>query len=355
MATVVQRYVNSASSGGDGTTNATSGGTAAYASLSACFSDIVSDYPSGLVAADVQINVDVTGLCPGAGGASMSSSIIQDATRFLRLRAASGQAHAGYFDASKAGFDRAGSGVVIDAIQPYTRIENLQIVNDSTSTSIGDGFTWSAAATNIRITGCVFHRYNRSGTATGGDALNWSGVVQKGVIVANCVFSGTWYYAFDANYNDTGSSIVLYNNTGVGMVGGGFRMGGGPQNNSLFWKNNRMESAGTCYSISGTQTTANNFSSDTSSPDGASYRSKTGTYTNSGGFDYSLQTGDAGIDQGADLSADGTYAFTTDIVGTTRSGTWDIGAFNYAAAASFHAQLTGGRPLHSLVNGGLAR
>lgn len=354
MATVVQRYINSASSGGDGTTNATSGATAAWASLSAADSALNTAYSGNCVTADVQVNVDVTGLAPGKSGSAMAA-ITQDATRFIRYRAASGQMHLGYYGAGKAGFDRAGGSIIADTVPSYTRFENLQFVNDSTGTSFGDGLTWSSAATNIQVLNCVFHRYNRSGTATDGSALLWSGIVQKGIIVANCVFSGTWWYAFDANYNDTGSSIVLYNNTGVGMVGGGFRMGGGPVNNSLFWKNNRMESAGTSYAISGTQTTANNFSSDTSSPDGASYRSKTGTYTNSGGFDYSLQTGDAGIDQGADLSADGTYAFTTDIVGTTRSGTWDIGAFNYAAAASFHAQLTGGRPLHSLVNGGLAR
>ena len=57
MATTITAYVNTASSGGDGTTNNTSGATAAYASLNACLSARAKD----LVTADEILLVKCTG------------------------------------------------------------------------------------------------------------------------------------------------------------------------------------------------------------------------------------------------------------------------------------------------------
>ncbi len=45
--------------------------------------------------------------------------------------------------------------------------------------------------------------------------------------------------------------------------------------------------------------------------------------------DFSLQAGSPAINAGADLSS----SFTTDILGATRSGVWDIGAYEYTGAA----------------------
>lgn len=47
------------------------------------------------------------------------------------------------------------------------------------------------------------------------------------------------------------------------------------------------------------------------------------------GSDFSLQVGSPAIDNGTDLSG----VFTTDYNGNTRSGTWDIGAYEYGAGA----------------------
>ena len=60
MATVITRYVNTASSGGDGTTNNTSGTDAAYANLNAGLADVAADFPN-FVTSDVQVDILCTG------------------------------------------------------------------------------------------------------------------------------------------------------------------------------------------------------------------------------------------------------------------------------------------------------
>lgn len=51
--------------------------------------------------------------------------------------------------------------------------------------------------------------------------------------------------------------------------------------------------------------------------------------------DFHLKVGGTmGIDLGTDLSGDGNYPITIDLDGSTRSGTWDIGADEYEAAAA---------------------
>ena len=57
------------------------------------------------------------------------------------------------------------------------------------------------------------------------------------------------------------------------------------------------------------------------------------TFTFVSGTDFALDAADAGAkDYGTDLSGDTYYPITTDMVGTVRSGDWDIGPFEYVAA-----------------------
>ncbi|MCK5613313.1 hypothetical protein KAR91_66190, partial [Candidatus Pacearchaeota archaeon] len=59
-------------------------------------------------------------------------------------------------------------------------------------------------------------------------------------------------------------------------------------------------------------------------------------FNNTAGDDYTLDSTDTiAKDQGTDLSGDGNYAFDDDILGNTRSGTWDIGFHEYGAGVQF--------------------
>jgi hypothetical protein len=79
-------------------------------------------------------------------------------------------------------------------------------------------------------------------------------------------------------------------------------------------------------------TTGTNCSSDTSSPDGASFRSLTFTFES--GTDFHLASGDTGASgKGTDLSSDTYYPFSVDIDGDTRSA-WDAGADEKAVGTS---------------------
>lgn len=129
-------------------------------------------------------------------------------------------------------------------------------------------------------------------------------------------------------------SIVFYNNTldgnGTGVELSRFDA---DSTSSIYFKNNLIcNSAGSDYAFGGGSntsfTSATNQTCDATSPDGASYQNVSATFTTTGLPDV---TGDP-LDAGTDLSADGQLSFSTDYVGTSRSGSWDIGAYEAASA-----------------------
>jgi hypothetical protein len=332
VATVVQYYINTSStSGGDGTTNATTGASRAFVNWTDAKTAIYAAYPN-FVAANVQVNIDVTGLVSNTVNAT---GFVGDDTHFLQLRAASGQAHAGYYDVTKAGFTASASAQTIYPVANYVRFDRLQIVNANSSVSFGNGL--QEDATNILgviISNCVIHRTGRSaGTVTGGDAYSYGGIFLNKLTLVNNVISGSWFGGITKSYIADGSQLVIYNNTVIGTTSIGIALNGNIPTGTGFLKNNRVEGGSACYALgSSVLTTATNFSSDTTSPDTAG-RSKTGTYVNSSTFNYTPVTGDVGIDTGTTLTNDTTYKVVSDIIGTTyptESG-WNVGAFEYVS------------------------
>ena len=104
----------------------------------------------------------------------------------------------------------------------------------------------------------------------------------------------------------------------------------------MYLKNNCVQGAATNYS--GPQgTTATNLSEDATSPE-VGLRSKVVSFVDEANDDFHLASGDTSAkDAGTDLSADGQLAFSDDIDGATRSGSWDIGADEAAAAADVYS------------------
>lgn len=130
---------------------------------------------------------------------------------------------------------------------------------------------------------------------------------------------------------ETDENIYFYNNTCIG--GSRFFYGSGTE--TIIGKNNIFYDQGD--SIQGTWDTVN---SETNSSDQSTIPSnnsndrvsQTFSFTDSANDDYSLTSSDSGArDHGTDLSSDSNLSFSDDIEGNSRSGTWDIGAYEYTA------------------------
>jgi hypothetical protein len=85
----------------------------------------------------------------------------------------------------------------------------------------------------------------------------------------------------------------------------------------------------------GTITLTTSFSEDgTKSTSTEAYSTATFTNVTSGSEDFSIPVDSGLIDVGTDLSADAIYPFDWDITGATRSGTWDVGAYEYVTSGA---------------------
>lgn len=139
-------------------------------------------------------------------------------------------------------------------------------------------------------------------------------------ILATCNAGATYVY----------NSSAVGNGYGCGMVQGGAGSGG------TVYLRNVLSSGNTTADFTSdegtfTEDVAYCASSDATADDwgGTGNRvSQTFTFINSGADDYRRTAADAGArGYGTSLSADGAYAFDDDIMGRTRFGSWDIGAY----------------------------
>ncbi len=336
MATTRTRYVNTASSaGGDGSTNATTGSTRAYPSLDSA----LTAEATNLVVADRILEIS----CEGATADTTAinfSGYTTDATRYIRIYASEGNRALGGYDATKYRLEVGGTVTgVIEVTVPNVRFEGLQIINTQNDAEQGRGLYLNtgagASGADIRVLGCVF-AYKPTGTPT--TSGNCQGVRSNigdnniRLTVANCLIYDFRSYGIFINHSGTGGTFVLYNNTICDNAGGGVYAAGAGATEALYLKNNIIAyNTGTQFTLDGsawnTYTTAKNVTSDASSPDGASYQTKSPAFDDRPNDNYHLSSGDTTCkDLGNDLSADAAYAFTDDIDAGTRSGSWDIGA-----------------------------
>lgn len=341
MATFVQKYVNAASTGtgGDGSTNTPgSGGTAAYSSVSAGITKLNTEYSASFITADVQVDMQVTGQTTEG---QVSTVIASDATRYLRIYPNPSGAHAGKYDTNYNGMKYTGSSTYFaTGSWKYLIVENVHVVIDATGASAhGFNATGATGPEGTRLSNILLER---RGTAGGTGFRFGSTNMAEYCYVLNCIIVGAWSNGIEIVATPTTSRHAFYNNTVYGATGNGIYITRAT-GTLVRMRNNRVEMpSGVCYGSNGfivTPTYGGNISSDSTSPDGASYRSITGTYTNAGGGDLSIAAGDAGINLGVDLSADANFPISTDIVGVTRSATPTPGAWEYVAASGTIAPL----------------
>ena len=167
------------------------------------------------------------------------------------------------------------------------------------------------------------------------------------------------------NWRDTNFVLNIRNNTFAtdgtwkyllcvgGLIGATNTVNGDVNvTNNIFWSQTYLDGAAAApiydYVLTGTTAYNNNWDYNYLAGYGRFADSATGsgdTMTNVGsnsitetnsstlfvtvGSDFSLETGSSAIDAGANLSD----AITVDITGATRTGTWDIGAYEFGAGA----------------------
>lgn len=317
---MITRYVDTASSGGNGTTTATSGSNAAYSSIT--------DFWSELHAIST-LTDDYECICTGGEDtiSTQNYAYFADGGYSVTVKAASGDEHNG---------DPATTGYRIN----YTGNGSLIVHSGGVVVTYQDiyfhaSFAGSASISLVRLFGagvvtidrCMFER--TGGVLAEGSAALRANDNDSQFFVRNSLFFGPWDW-----YGRTGGAGVshyVYNSTMVGSLDRAFYNNG---NKKWVVKNCVVEAATATGENSGFGTGSDyNVISDANTSLGANSATNTTlTFTDSAGEDWTLAAGDTdAIGQGTDLSADGNLTVAVDIAGNARSAPFDIGAFSYSA------------------------
>ena len=262
-----------------------------------------------------------------------------DATRYIVLSTASGASFADnankltnalrYNESNGAAISFTGfydHGVVVST--PYTVIEKLQIKTTQLSSYSGitfDGASCLASQLLVQYAGsgngspgigmanggvarnCISHTSSTVTYSPGFKALNGTVSFYNCLAIIPSNIGSAGGVAFQTSY----SSAVVQNCAGLGQAAFSGSYGGSPS----FTGNNNAST--TTISFGTSNQASLTFADQIEEPDATT------------GLDCRTKAGAALIDNGADLSGSGV---TTDIVGTARGATYDIGVWEYAAA-----------------------
>lgn len=216
---------------------------------------------------------------------------------------------------SGARFERSGVTDVIVSSENYFGLYDVGVSNAHTATYRAVSIS---AATYNKIVGCTIYDLDGSSTTFGQAVALSIASSSNYTVVANCfidnVDKGSGIIA-DGILIDSSSNVVVYNCT----IKNCESYGAWTNTNATIKNSAVVSNATNIYAGSGAWTQVTNATSGV-------------TFEADG---YHLASTDTGaIDDGTDLSADGTFAFTDDIDGDTRSGSWDIGADEYVSASN---------------------
>ena len=361
MATLRQRYVDTASSGGDGTTTALSGTNAAYASLQAALNAERGD----LVSADVYLRIE----CAADTGTADTTLVDQniagwttDATRYVEIHAAAGHEAGVEWDTSKYRLSRSGTGgsVFVAVLADmsggiaYGRVHGLQIEADwsnlnSATRTVGN-LIWSVAAgtsgSDVRIynnhfrwTGTkAFTFTNTSAMVSGSPWTNGASPTPKAYLWNNILSDETTVTAHASattfiNWDNRNHDTYLWNNTLRGALPYGF-YGDNGSDRLHYLKNNLVAGVTTAMCLGSYSNARCNYNSTSSAALGYTAGANdrvSQTFTFASATNHAITSGDAGAkDYG--VTDPGAGMFDDDILGVTRSGTWDIGAHEYTSS-----------------------
>lgn len=303
------------------------GGGGDYTTLQAAHDAEVAD----LVTADVQLDL----VCYAGGNLGQVvfdfvGGWTTDATRYVRIVAASADRHTGVFSTSKAYIDHNSSDGAIAVPPAYTRIEGIQMRIGGDDNNMG-GVISALATPGIRVVGCLI-------IANPSSTTYWSGSTCKAIyfgtdIDGDCFAINNLLIGWNVKTGNIGIQSIqhdvgatyCYNNTlidcDVGIVDG---------YSKIHAKNNLVQGATTPFSGSFNGASDYNATNGTGAPGTNSRNSQTFTFEDAGADDYRLAAGDGGAKGfGLDLTGDSAYPVTDDILGYARATPFDIGAFEY--------------------------
>lgn len=329
MATLITRTIKGSGLGGDYTTlaGAESGEQAAR---------------TDLVTRDEQLTIECFASAAPDTTRVDVDGFTTDATRYIVITSPTAERHTGKWDTTKYRLAPTASGNFALAIyEPYTRLVGIQVYNQTT-----DGFSYAAhfdVAGPLYVSHCIF----RVNAAIGSGSQRVLNIRANPAYFWNCVAWGArspdgLSRGFNDNLN--AGPAYIYNCTAYDCDDGFFEGDNGWDfivKNCLAANCTRAFPAGWNWPAACDYNATNNAlaavgSGAMNNPPGANRRvSQTFSFVDAANGDFHLQASDTGaLGFGADLSADSNLAFSDDIDGQTRTGTWDIGADEYVAAGA---------------------
>ncbi|MCR4283820.1 MAG: chitobiase/beta-hexosaminidase C-terminal domain-containing protein [Parcubacteria group bacterium] len=253
-----------------------------------------------------------------------------DATRYIRIYTAPEARHTGKWDTGRYMLQAGGNTLNIQ--EQYTRIDGLQVYQTNSG-------NWNNGAINVNVAkpyvqisnNIVKSALANNVSLNGGGALiliqyfNNTSNINK--IWNNILYDKPGTYGIGINAYGYNEITYIYNNTITGSAVGIYVYTGIYE--VVVAKNNLVYNNTDNYNGTFNVASTNNLSghSQADAPGSNSKNSTTVFFVDSTSKDFHLVSGDTGAkDSGTDLSGDANLAFSTDIDGETRSGTWDIGA-----------------------------
>lgn len=299
---------------------------------------------NNLVTGDLQWNILLY-----ANGTTGDSSLTIDgwtasATQYLNIytptstaEVGTSQRHAGVWDDTKYKLDGTTSPALTIADQ-YVRVSGLQIDGASTTASqTVVSFSGSGGNTESRFFQNIVKK-PAGGSSNVGVSIAPSGLnfyIYDNLIYDIAGTSGIGIY----DTSGSGSFVYAYNNTiaNASSTGAlGVRTG---TTSRMMLKNNLFTNDN--IAATGTMAAGSDYNATNNATMGAGYTvtgagnthdrtSQTFTFTGAASKNFHLSSSDLGaLDFGATLSADSNLPFNFDMDGNIRSGTWDIGAFEF--------------------------
>lgn len=335
------RYINSSSTGGDGTTNNESGATAAYASWS---SFVSSEFP--VTATDAwtvyfdsgSSDADDTTAVISNGFAGSSTYTLTYIANTASANNTPGTNHGTTWNDQYYQLAPASTSNVLRIQDPNTYIKNLQIdcnwsnAFDNAATVRLENFD------DIRLIGCKV-KY------TGGGSYGICILSEASSTNVHKIWNTLVYDFPSAGMKFSGSGTVhVYANTvadcsGTGGGNGYHAFSFGTyvlKNNIAFGNDDDYDESGTSFDAASTNNGYSEGTAPTSNDIDLTATAGTSIFTNYSSDDFSAKSGSAIDDAGADIDAD----VPDDHIGTTRhASTPTIGAFEAIAAATGNPNL----------------